>query len=93
VTFLESIAHPSLFDWLITIWLALTVFFGNFAEAVAESRGKAQADSLRRLRVETDARRQRRTAAKIASRRPIWSEATWSCARRATVGTVELSQD
>ena len=59
VTFLESIAHPSLFDWLITIWLALTVFFANFAEAVAEGRGKAQADALRRLRVETHARRQR----------------------------------
>jgi K+-transporting ATPase ATPase B chain len=59
VTFLESIAHPSLFDWLITIWLALTVFFANFAEAVAEGRGKAQADSLRRLRVETAARRLR----------------------------------
>jgi K+-transporting ATPase ATPase B chain len=59
VTFLESIAHPSLFDWLITIWLALTVFFANFAEAVAEGRGKAQADALRRLRVETEARRLR----------------------------------
>ena len=59
VTFLESIAHPSLFDWLITIWLALTVFFANFAEAVAEGRGKAQADALRRLRVDTDARRLR----------------------------------
>jgi K+-transporting ATPase ATPase B chain len=59
VTFLESIAHPSLFDWLITIWLALTVFFSNFAEAVAEGRGKAQADALRRMRVETDARRLR----------------------------------
>jgi K+-transporting ATPase ATPase B chain len=59
VTFLESIAHPSLFDWLITIWLALTVFFANFAEAVAEGRGKAQADALRRMRVETAARRQR----------------------------------
>jgi K+-transporting ATPase ATPase B chain len=59
VTFFESIAHPSLFDWLITIWLALTVFFANFAEAVAEGRGKAQADALRRLRVDTDARRLR----------------------------------
>src|ERR1035437_908908 len=59
VTFLESIAHPSRFDWLITIWLALTVFFANFAEAVAEGRGKAQADALRRLRVETAARRLR----------------------------------
>ena len=34
VTLIESVAHPSLFVWLITIWLALTVFFANFAEAV-----------------------------------------------------------
>ena len=59
VTFVESIAHPGLFEWLITVWLALTVYFANFAEAVAEGRGKAQADSLRRLRVETAARRLR----------------------------------
>jgi potassium-transporting ATPase ATP-binding subunit len=59
VTLIESIAHPSLFAWLITIWLALTVFFANFAEAIAEGRGKAQADTLRRLRVETEARRLR----------------------------------
>jgi K+-transporting ATPase ATPase B chain len=59
VTLIESIAHPSLFAWLITIWLALTVFFANFAEAMAEGRGKAQADTLRRLRVETEARRHR----------------------------------
>ena len=57
VTFIEAIAHPSLFAWLITIWLALTVYFANFAEAVAEGRGKAQADTLRRLRVETSSRR------------------------------------
>ena len=57
VTLIESIAHPSLFAWLITVWLALTVFFANFAEAVAEGRGNAQADTLRRLRVETEARR------------------------------------
>ncbi|HVX21564.1 MAG TPA: potassium-transporting ATPase subunit KdpB [Acidimicrobiales bacterium] len=59
VTLIESIAHPTLFAWLITIWLALTVYFANFAEAVAEGRGKAQADTLRRLRVETEARRLR----------------------------------
>jgi K+-transporting ATPase ATPase B chain len=57
VTLLESIAHPGLFDWSITAWLALTVLFANFAEAVAEGRGKAQADSLRRMRLETEARR------------------------------------
>jgi K+-transporting ATPase ATPase B chain len=59
VTFVESIAHPSTFAWSVTIWLALTVFFANFAEAVAEGRGKAQADTLRRMRSDTEARRQR----------------------------------
>ncbi len=56
VTFLESIAHPGLFDWSITVWLLLTVIFANFAEAMAEGRGKAQADALRRMRSETEAR-------------------------------------
>lgn len=41
----------------ITVWLWLTVVFANFAEAVAEGRGKAQAASLRRTRSETPAKR------------------------------------
>ena len=57
VTFVESIAHPGLFDWSITIWLFLTLLFANFAEAMAEGRGKAQADTLRKMRSETEARR------------------------------------
>jgi potassium-transporting ATPase ATP-binding subunit len=57
VTLVESIAHPGKFDWSITIWLFLTVLFANFAEAMAEGRGKAQADTLRRMRAETTARR------------------------------------
>src|ERR1019366_164107 len=57
VTFAESVAHPSVFAWSVTAWLALTVFFANFAEAVAEGRGKAQADTLRKMRSETEARR------------------------------------
>ena len=57
VTFIESIAHPTLFSWSITVWLFLTVMFANFAEAMAEGRGKAQADTLRRMRSETEARR------------------------------------
>ncbi len=56
VTFIESIAHPGIFDWSITIWLFLTVTFANFAEAMAEGRGKAQADTLRKMRSETEAR-------------------------------------
>ncbi len=56
VTFIEAIANPTLFAWSITVWLFLTVIFANFAEAMAEGRGKAQADTLRRMRAETEAR-------------------------------------
>jgi K+-transporting ATPase ATPase B chain len=59
VTFLVSIFHPSVFDWLVTATLFLTVIFANLAEATAEGRGRAQADSLRRMRTETMARRLR----------------------------------
>ena len=58
-TLIESIAHPGIFDWSITVWLFLTVIFANFAEAMAEGRGKAQADTLRKMRSETEARRLR----------------------------------
>jgi K+-transporting ATPase ATPase B chain len=56
VTLIEAIAHPSVFSWLVTVFLALTVLFANFAEGMAEGRGKAQADALRRTRTRTDAR-------------------------------------
>ncbi|MBV9659636.1 MAG: potassium-transporting ATPase subunit KdpB [Acidimicrobiales bacterium] len=59
ITFIEAIAKPSFFAWAITVWLFLTVMFANFAEAMAEGRGKAQADTLRRMRSETEARRLR----------------------------------
>jgi K+-transporting ATPase ATPase B chain len=57
ITFIEAINNSSTFTWSITIWLFLTVIFANFAEAMAEGRGKAQADTLRRMRSETEARR------------------------------------
>ena len=57
VVFVEAIAHPGVFTWSITIWLLLTVVFANFAEAIAEGRGRAQADTLRKMRSETLARR------------------------------------
>jgi K+-transporting ATPase ATPase B chain len=44
------------FSLQIVLWLWFTVLFANFAEAVAEGRGKAQADSLRRTRTETQAK-------------------------------------
>ena len=72
------------FEVQIAIWLWLTVLFANFAEAIAEGRGRAQAEALRATRTTTvarklvdgvgGARRPRRTSAR----------ATWSSARRAT---------
>ncbi len=44
------------FEFQIILWLWFTVLFANFAEAVAEGRGKAQAESLRRQRTETQAK-------------------------------------
>src|SRR2546428_12567549 len=47
------------FGLQITLWLWFTVLFANFAEAMAEGRGKAQADTLRKARAETVAHRLR----------------------------------
>jgi potassium-transporting ATPase ATP-binding subunit len=52
-----AVTNPTWFAWLIVVWLWLTVVFANLAEAVAEGRGKAQADSLRRAKTATMARR------------------------------------
>ncbi len=48
--------EPAWFAFSIAVWLWLTVIFANFAEALAEGRGKAQADALRSMRTETVAR-------------------------------------
>ncbi|MFD6427056.1 potassium-transporting ATPase subunit B, partial [Streptomyces sp. NPDC060198] len=45
------------FGWAIALWLWLTTIFANLAEAVAEGRGKAQADTLRKAKTDTVARR------------------------------------
>jgi K+-transporting ATPase ATPase B chain len=52
-----AVTNPNAFAWVITVWLWLTVVFANLAESVAEGRGKAQAESLRRTRLETVATR------------------------------------
>ena len=52
-----SASAPLWFTGAVSVWLWFTVVFANFAEAVAEGRGKAQADTLRRMRKETMARR------------------------------------
>jgi potassium-transporting ATPase ATP-binding subunit len=53
ITTIEFFGRPNVFVGLVTLWLWATVLFANFAEAVAEGRGKAQADTLRRSRKET----------------------------------------
>src|SRR5271163_3511123 len=57
----DGVQHPGGFGFelQITLWLWFTVLFANFAEAMAEGRGKAQADTLRKARSETIARRVR----------------------------------
>jgi K+-transporting ATPase ATPase B chain len=49
--------EQAVFECQISLWLWFTVLFANFAEAVAEGRGKAQAESLRRMRMDVQARR------------------------------------
>jgi len=57
----DHLHHAAGFGWglQITLWLWFTVVFANFAEAMAEGRGKAQADTLRKARAETEAHRLR----------------------------------
>ncbi|MFN3006534.1 potassium-transporting ATPase subunit KdpB [Mycolicibacterium wolinskyi] len=52
-----AVVDPTWFGWLIVVWLWLTVIFANLAEAVAEGRGKAQAETLRKTKADTMARR------------------------------------
>jgi K+-transporting ATPase ATPase B chain len=60
LTLYTAITGPGdrrVFNWTIVVWLWLTVVFANLAEAVAEGRGKAQAETLRKTKRETVARR------------------------------------
>ncbi|MGD3106161.1 potassium-transporting ATPase subunit KdpB [Streptomyces sp. YGL11-2] len=57
LTTLSALKGPSVFAWVITVWLWLTAVFANLSEAVAEGRGKAQAETLRRTRTDTVAHR------------------------------------
>jgi potassium-transporting ATPase ATP-binding subunit len=52
-----AVINSTWFAWLVVFWLWLTVLFANIAEAVAEGRGKAQAETLRRAKTDTMARR------------------------------------
>ncbi len=56
-TAIFTVSSPTSFNIQITLWLWFTLVFANFAEALAEGRGKAQANALRKLRTITTARR------------------------------------
>lgn len=55
--FMQGNDQPTFFTLQITLWLWFTVLFANFAEAVAEGRGKAQANALRSSRTQTKAKK------------------------------------
>ncbi len=55
LTTVSFVSHPSRFTGQVALWLWFTVIFANFAEALAEGRGKAQAENLRKARTETQA--------------------------------------
>jgi len=76
-------AAPGWFTLIVSIWLWFTVVFANFAEAVAEGRGKAQAETLRRMRREIKAR-------KLVSGREVSVDA--SSLRKGDVVVVEAGQ-
>ena len=76
-------AAPGWFTFTVSVWLWFTVVFANFAEAVAEGRGKAQADTLRRMRREIKAR-------KLVSGREVTVDA--SSLRKGDVVVVEAGQ-
>jgi hypothetical protein len=65
------------FNLQITLWLWFTVLFANFAEAMAEGRGKAQADTLRKAKGETIAKR-------YTADEPAWKRSPAPCCAWAT---------
>ncbi len=77
-----------MFVWWIVVWLWLTVIFANLAEAVAEGRGKAQAETLRRAKTETHrppAGSSDGPSRKRRCRRLSCSSATWWSSRPAQI--------
>ncbi|XVQ06318.1 potassium-transporting ATPase subunit KdpB [Spirillospora sp. CA-255316] len=76
-----AVLDPSVFAWAIVAWLWLTVLFANVAEAVAEGRGKAQADTLRKAKTDT-----------VARRLLDWAPGRAGALREERVGAAELRQ-
>jgi K+-transporting ATPase ATPase B chain len=67
---------PAGFIGAIATWLWFTVLFANFAEALAEGRGKAQAESLRKMRQDTQAKKLRDSYTLVKGRVPVAADYT-----------------
>ncbi len=81
------------FTLQITLWLWFTVVFANFAEAMAEARGRAQVDTLRATRKETPARRIRDGREEmISSSDCVRATSCWSVKTRSFLATVKSSK-
>ncbi|HEY1736720.1 MAG TPA: potassium-transporting ATPase subunit KdpB [Methylovirgula sp.] len=77
------------FAFQINLWLWFTVLFANFAEAVAEGRGKAQAETLRRTKTETSAKLLENGAAKTAGMAKTWREIAATALKQGDIVFVE----
>src|SRR5579884_4131859 len=85
-------AADVLFVLGVTVWLWFTVLFANFAEAMAEGRGKAQADTLRRARTETLAKRILSKDGETAGRDSRYDEVAAPQLRKGDLVVVEAGQ-
>ena len=89
---------PAWFILAISLWLWFTVLFANFAEAMAEGRGKAQADSLRKARKDVQATSPERGAQATPRRRASWppssarATSSWSRPARSSRATARSSR-
>lgn len=80
VTTVLAVVNPSVFSWLVTVWLWATVFFAALAQSIAEARGKARAASLRASQQGTVAHRLRATVAD-------WGPHVWDAPTSSTPST------
>ena len=67
-------SESPLFIGSISLWLWFTVIFANFSEALAEGRGKARGEAMRRLRTQTIAKRLKKDFQQGSGNRPFTSE-------------------
>ncbi len=97
IEWIRSLLDPSLegergFVLAVTLWLWFTVLFANFAEAMAEGRGKAQADTLRRARHETLAKRLTRPNGQLVTRDAPFEEVAAPKLRKGDLVLVEAGE-